>query len=82
MTLSWQAPTENVDGSLVTELVSYEIFYGESSDNYTGQATVADPNATSVALPLPIGTYYLVMTATDAEGDESGYSNEVVKNSE
>lgn len=80
--LSWQAPTENVDGSPLTNLASYRIYYGLSSREYTGSIDiVAGENSYSISLPgATIGTeYYIAMTAIDALGDESEYSNEVRK---
>ncbi len=78
-TLNWQAPTENVDGSPLTDLAGYRVYYGEASRNYTEMRDVADAGATSVRLTLPSGDYYVAMTALDAEGNESAYSNEVLK---
>ena len=35
--------------------------------------------ANSHTLELPSGDYYLAMTAIDAQGNESAYSNEIVR---
>ncbi|MEM8766641.1 MAG: hypothetical protein AAGE43_04305 [Pseudomonadota bacterium] len=78
-TLNWQAPTENVDGSALTDLAGYRVYYGDASRSYTEMTDVANPGATSVNLTLPSGDYYVAMTALDAEGNESAYSNEVLK---
>lgn len=79
LTLNWQAPTQNVDGSTLDDLAGYRIYYGASSGSYRETLEVADPQASSLALALSSGTYYVVMTALDADGNESGYSNEIVK---
>jgi len=79
VTLSWQAPTENVDGSPLTDLSGYRIYYGESSRDYPGMVEVTDPATTSQTLDLESGTYFIAMTALDADDNESGYSNEVTK---
>ncbi|NKB99792.1 MAG: hypothetical protein GKR90_15030 [Pseudomonadales bacterium] len=76
LTVSWQAPTENVDGTPVSALTSYRIHYGTSSGQYDSVAQV-EGAVSSHTLSLPVGTYYIAMTVTDAEGDESGLSNEV-----
>lgn len=74
--LRWQAPEENVDGSPVSGINEYRIYYGESSGQYDYSEDVPG-SSTSHTMYLPVGEYYLVMTAVDVEGDESGYSNEV-----
>jgi hypothetical protein len=79
LSLDWEAPTENVDGSPLTDLSGYKIHYGDSSRNYFGSADVNDANATSFAITLPSGSYYVAMTARDADDNESAYSNEVLK---
>jgi len=80
LSLSWVAPTENVDGTPLTDLDGYRIYYGVSSRNYGAPEEVTDSSATSVSIEVPSGSYYVAMTAMDAEGNESGYSNEVLKN--
>ncbi|MCZ6642422.1 MAG: hypothetical protein O7F71_12660, partial [Gammaproteobacteria bacterium] len=47
LSLSWVAPTENVDGSPLTDLTGYKIHYGDSSRNYSSSADINDANATS-----------------------------------
>jgi hypothetical protein len=79
VTLNWQPPTENVDGTPLTSLAGYRIYYGTESRSYTEVVAVASPAATSYSVVLPSGTYYFAMTAIDAAGNESSYSNEVVK---
>jgi len=76
--LEWQAPTENTDGSELTDLDGYRIHYGLTSRSYTDVLDVA-AGGTSHSLSLPSGSYYFAMTAIDADGNESAYSNEVVK---
>ena len=77
--LSWVAPTENVDGSPLTDLAGYKIYYGTQAQNYPDWTDVSDASATQFELTLPMGTYYVTMTALDADGNESVYSNEVIK---
>jgi len=77
--LSWVAPTENVDGTALTDLAGYRIYYGSTSRSYSDMVQVGDPTATSHTLNLASGDYYVAMTALDAEGNESSYSNEVMK---
>lgn len=77
-TLRWQAPTENVDGTPLTDLAGFNVYWGNSSRNYTGNQLLA-ANVREWDLPLGSGTYYLALTAIDADDNESSYSNEVLK---
>lgn len=78
--IRWQAPTENVDGTPLTDLAGYVIYWGTSSRSYTGNQTINSPATTEwEATTVPPGTYYFAMTAFDAENNESGYSNEIRK---
>ena len=76
LTVSWQAPTENVDGSPVSGISNYRIHYGTQSGQYDDVAEVSG-SATAHTLNVPVGNYYIAMTAIDLEGDESGLSNQV-----
>jgi hypothetical protein len=85
-TLSWAAPTTHTDGSPMTDLAGFRIYYGTASGNYTGWITLAGKTSTSMsvatlasAVPAS-GTYYIAVTAYDSSGIESSYSNEVSKN--
>lgn len=79
VTVSWQPPTENVDGSPLVDLDGYRIYLGTTSRQYTDEVTVNDPGRTSQSLELSSGDYYIAMTAVDAAGNESSYSNEIVR---
>jgi hypothetical protein len=75
-TLSWLPPTENTDGSTLTNLAGYNIYYGTEAGNYTEAITIDNPGiAEYVVDNLPPGnTYYFVITAFDSSGNESEYS--------
>ena len=77
--LSWQAPTKNVDGSTLTNLSGYKIYYGTSSKSYTQTVSVSGASTTTWTLSLAPGTYYFAMTAVDTTGAESAKTNEVSK---
>ncbi len=79
VSLSWQAPTQNVDGTALTDLAGFRIYYGQISGSYTDHVDVTSPTSTAQSLTLPSGTYYFAMTAVDGSGNESAYSNEVTK---
>jgi len=79
VTLSWVAPAENVDGSQLDDLAGYKIYYGTESRSYSDMAEIGNPAVTSHTLRLVSGEYYLAMTALDRDGNESAYSNEVIR---
>ena len=78
-TLRWRAPTHNVDGSPLTDLAGYVIYWGLESFSYTHSHRLESPSATEWELETPPGSYYISMTAFDTEGNESTFSNEVLK---
>jgi PKD repeat protein len=75
--LSWQAPTTDADGSPLTDLAGYKVYYGLRSAHY--DVTLDVGNALSVAISGLIDglTYYVAVTAYDTSGNESAFSNEV-----
>jgi hypothetical protein len=84
LTLAWYAPTTNTDGSSLnpaTDLSQYKIYYGTASLAYTTVVDVTNPGTTTISktLNLSPGTYYFSVTTVDTAGQESGYSNEVMK---
>lgn len=77
-TLTWSAPTTNTDGTPLTDLVGYKIYYGTSSGSYSVSVDVGNVTTYTVD-SLSSGTYYFVVTAYDGYENESNYSNEVTK---
>lgn len=83
-TLNWQAPTQNVDGTPLTDLDGYLVYFGPASRNYRGNVSIDDPTATSATvsfaadwLQLGDNEIFISMTALDSRGNESAYSNEI-----
>jgi hypothetical protein len=75
-TLSWTAPTQNTDGTPVTDLAGYHIYYGTSSGTWTSTITVLEANETSyVVSGLSPGTYYFAVVAFNTAGEDSPQSN-------
>lgn len=71
--LSWAAPTQNTDGSPLTNLAGYRVLYGPSPTtlNQTAQVT-----STSFTVPnLAPGTWYFAVRAYTTSGVESANSN-------
>jgi hypothetical protein len=77
VSLSWVAPTENTDGTSLTDLSGYIIHYGTAPMSFTNTITITNPGLTRYVVEnLPTGTYYFSVTATTASGNQSGYSAE------
>jgi hypothetical protein len=77
--LSWDAPTENVDGTTLTDLDGFVVYYGSTSRNYTQTVDINDPDQTELQLDLTPGDWFFAVTAKDADGNESAFSGEVSK---
>lgn len=80
--LEWSAPTENVDGTPLTDLAGYRVYWKFSPTGiYTQSEPVEDSLATNYTLNLAGVTdqaeIYVVMTALDYDQNESGFSNQV-----
>ncbi len=79
-TLSWVAPTENTDGTPLTDLAGYRVHYGTSSDALTQTVDVSGATATSLIVTgLDPGTYYFAVTALTSSGQESAPSDTASK---
>jgi len=80
ITLSWTAPTQNEDGTALTDLAAYKFYYGTSPGSYSNQVQVDNAGLTTFVLEnLVPSTYYIVATAINTAGMESQFSNEAVK---
>lgn len=77
--LSWDAPDANIDGSPVSDVAGYRVYYGTSSGNYTSSVDIGLANAAVIESLTPGTTYYFVVTVYDTSGNESAYSSEVSK---
>ncbi|MGI9203436.1 MAG: putative Ig domain-containing protein [Woeseiaceae bacterium] len=78
--LTWVPPTENEDGTALTNLAAYKIYYGQFEGNYPSQISIDNPGLTSHLVEnLPPNTYYFVATSINSTGLESDFSNVVVK---
>jgi len=78
ITFSWEPPTQNSDGSPISNLAGYKIHYGTNSSDYTQTVAVANAGLTRYVVDnLPSGTYYFAITAYNAQGLESPMSGEL-----
>jgi hypothetical protein len=80
-TLSWTPPTENTDGSPLTDLAGYNLYWGTESGTYSSAVTLNGTGVTSYVVEnlLSGATYYFAITAFNGEGMESSFSNEASK---
>ena len=64
------------DPSVSPNISGYKVYYGNSSRSYSTAITIANQTTYTVT-GLANGTYYFAVTAFDASGNESDFSNEV-----
>jgi hypothetical protein len=79
-TLSWTPPTQNTDGSTLSNLAGFRIQYGTSPTALT--QTVQIPNAglaSYVVTGLSSGSWYFAVKAYTSSGAESANSGVVSK---
>ncbi len=79
-TLSWQPPTQNTDGSALTNLAGFKVYWGTTQGTYPNSVTLNNPGlATYVVGNLVPGTYFFVVTSFNTVGAESSRSNSASK---
>jgi hypothetical protein len=75
VTLSWTPPTSHTDGSPLTDLAGYKVYWGTQQGEYPNTVTLNNPGLTSYTIDqLTAATWYFVTTAFDKAGVESAYS--------
>lgn len=74
--LNWTPPTQNTNGTALTNLAGYRISYGTSATALTQVVQVANPSAVSYTVTgLAPGSYYFAVRAYTSGGTESALSN-------
>jgi hypothetical protein len=77
-TLDWIPPTENSDGTVLTDLAGYRVHYGTTPDQMTQSISIANPGVTNYVVDgLAPGTWYFALTSYTATGTESTLSGVV-----
>ena len=80
VSLSWTAPTQNTDGTPLTDLAGYRIYFGKTSRQYDNEITINNPGLTTYVVEnLSPDTYYFAATSVNSSGIESAYSGEAVR---
>lgn len=68
-TLHWTIPTENTNGTTLTNLAGFRISYGTAADELSQTVTVASPTSSSYVLSdLAAGTWYFAVEAYNTAG--------------
>ena len=79
-TLSWEAPTTNTNGTALTDLVGYHIYYGSNPQELSRTVQINTVGLqTYVIDDLEPGTWYFAIKAVAANGVESTLSEVAVK---
>jgi hypothetical protein len=81
ITVSWVPPTQNTNGTPVTGLSGFRVYYGTASRQYAQSVLVSSPSLRSVVVEglSPGTTWYFGVKSVTNTGVESDYSNEAVK---
>jgi Putative Ig domain len=75
-TLSWTPPTRNTDGTSLTNLAGYRIYYGTSSGSLTRTVQIANPGVASYVVgSLTPATWYFSVRSYTTTGAVSAASN-------
>jgi hypothetical protein len=75
VTLSWLPPTENTDGTGLTNLAGYRIYYGTSAAVMNRTVQISNAGiSTYVIEDLQPATYYFAVRAVNRSGSESDSS--------
>jgi len=79
-TLTWTPPTTNTDGSTLTDLAGYKIYWGTVQNSYPNSKTLNGPGFSSAVIDqLTPAKWFFVVTTLDASGNESAPSNVATK---
>jgi hypothetical protein len=77
-TLDWMPPTENSDGTVLTNLAGYTVYYGTSPSNLNQSVKISNPGLTAYTVTnLPAGTWYFAVTSYSSAGVESSRTGTV-----
>jgi hypothetical protein len=76
VTLSWLPPTTNTNGTTLSDLAGYRIYYGQSPTAMTEVIDISNAGLTAYMVEnLSAGTWYFAIKAVTTTGIESSLSN-------
>jgi hypothetical protein len=79
-TLTWQPPTENTDGTPLTDLAGFRVYWGLAVDDLSNSVTLENASLTSYIVDdLGAAQWFFAVTAHKAQGLESMLSNLATK---
>ena len=82
ISIRWAAPAEREDGSPIamSQIAGYRVYYGRTQGSYPNEVAINSGSTMNATLSgLGSGTYYIVVTAVDSDGRESGFSQEIIR---
>jgi fibronectin type III domain protein len=78
--LNWSPVTQNTDGTILTNLAGYTVYYGVSTAALNTAVVLSDPNQTTyIVTQLTSGTWYFAVSAYTAQGVQGELSNVATK---
>lgn len=78
--LSWTPPTQNTNGSALSNLAGYEVRYGRSASSLDQTVTLDNPSINRYVVEnLSSGTWYFAVVAVNTAGATSQVSNTASK---
>ena len=67
--MTWTPPSLNTDGSALSDVVAYRIYYGTSTSNLDSSVLVSGGTSTSTTIGgLNAATYYFAIVALNSTG--------------
>jgi hypothetical protein len=76
VSVSWSAPTQNTDGTALTDLSGYRVLYGTNPSALTQSVeVVGSSNTGKVISGLASGTHFFAVAAVNSSGEASDPSN-------
>jgi len=74
-TVDWDPPLDNVDGSALTDLAGFRVYYGRLPDHLANRVDIANPGVTSAVIDnLSPETWYFAVAAYTRGGIEGELS--------
>ena len=71
----WDQPLDNVDGSVLTDLAGFRVYYGRLPDHLANRVEIANPGVTSAVIDnLSPETWYFAVAAYTRGGIEGELS--------
>jgi hypothetical protein len=71
VTLTWTRPTTNEDGSELTDLAGFHVYYGQLAGDWSTKLDVPGASSSVEIQDLRTGTWYFAITSYNTGGIES-----------